>query len=176
VIQLYKTTHSVEGGIPSVWWDTTREDADATLQTFWDNCLTLAERGNAQQVLEQGVLCIPERYHYKRLALITDVLNGVYKQVIVLRVRLQGKQITAYERADSLNSGLSDMVRVEIPSYPTPQYGEYYTTLRNNPALYELCARAKTKRLWFDICERVGFNAPRHIQRWLYTAVTGRVK
>ena len=176
MIQLYKTTHSVEGGIPSVWWDTTREDADSTLQTFWANCIILAERDNRQQELIQAVLVIPEPYKYKRLALITDVLNGVYKLVTVLRVRLQGGEMTAYERADSLNSGLSDMVQVEIPPYPTPQYGEYYMTLRNNPALYELCARCKTKKLWFDTCDRVGFTAPRHIQRWLYTAVTGRVR
>ena len=168
---LYKTQLSSEAGLPTFWWDSSLPDANATLHSFTENMLT-ASRGNAYiYTLEQWSIEVARNQTHKRLDLITDVLNGVYTNRIMLRVQMHHGEVISYERNRSTTAENTDIMPVIPASYPTPEYAHQYKTMLSNPALFELCARCKTIRTWYAIAERAQFKTNRRILRWLFYIV-----
>lgn len=168
---LYKTQLSSDAGLPTYWWDASRADADATLQTYSRNMMTSSRFSPYIYTLEQWSVEIPKRPDYSRLLQITEVLNGVYENRLLLRVRVHRSEVIHYERSRKLHHAKTDIIPITPSNYPTDEYAEYYKMLLDNPALYELCARCNTLRTWYDIAGRAQVKATHAILRWLYRVV-----
>jgi hypothetical protein len=168
---IYKTQLSSDAGLPTFWWDSSRPDADATLHAFAQNMHT-ASRSNAYiYTLEQWSIEVTTKHRHRRFDMITDVLNGVTLNRLMLRVQMIHGEVTSYERNRSATADNTDIIPVLPATYPTPEYAKQYKTMLSNPALFELCARCKTITTWYAIAERAQFKSNRRILRWLFYIV-----
>jgi len=168
---LYKTQLSSDAGLPTFWWDASRADADNTLQTYSRNMFTASKFSPYIYTLEQWCVEIPQRTRHLRILQITEVLNGVYVNRLLLRIQVHRSEVIHYERCKKPAHAKTDIIPITPPNYPTNEYAEYYKMLLDNPALYELCARCNTLRTWYEIAGRAQVKANRAILRWLYRLV-----
>lgn len=168
---LYKTQLSSDAGLPTFWWDASIPDADATLHAFAQNLPIISRSSEYIYTLEQWSIKVDRNETHKRLDLIIDVLNGVYANRLILRVKMHHGEVISYERNRSVTADNTEIIPVIPALYPTQEYAHQYQIMLSNPALFELCARCKSIKNWYAIAERAQFKPNRRILRWLFYIV-----
>jgi hypothetical protein len=167
---LYKT--SVELHQTTVWWDTTRMDADATLSLFADDAVKLSRtHRNAPVLVKQWAVEVPITRSQRGLPLVVNVLNNVLPMRKLLEVTILNSRTVHYLRGDNLTHKVEEVVEIAPTDYPTSQYAQHYQKMIQNPALYEMCRRASSMRLWHGVCDRANADIPMNIRRWLWNKV-----
>lgn len=155
----------------TVWWDWFRQDADATITLFAQDAERISRRDKTTCSIEQRVFGFKSKDSTRGPAAVCEILNGTWPSKIELRIGFKDGEIEYFER--SMKHGLENCERLPLTlgEAPTLEYAQAYSELLRNPALYQLCARARSVGIWLTAADRACWKKNRNILRWLYRKV-----